>query len=297
MNAGASAEYHGGVRLFAVVLLFLALAAPAPGQGSNRHWDRLSALDAAALVAELVDDDVRWNAEVAVRVIPLRLADEAALGVDGPMVRALFAALDSRDLQQRDMAGQLLVNHLDDWRDRTGLWPWPEEAVHRVLRVAVDQLGGAWSWWASAPVHGAYDFLEPVVAEARPYLVEGMRRAPQEDSGLLCAALLSHTRDPLLLPDAAPILLRHLRDNGCRWDAILSLPALYRFGPATIPYLQEALSRADEQQRACIQLLLLDFVAPPVTRADYFQRRRLNRITWKVDDPAYHPADPCLYGR
>lgn len=285
--------YHGGVRLFATVFLSVCCAAPALAQ-SRTDLAHYRGMEAERLVDQLRDDDIRWNAELSVRVVFGRLSAEAALGADGPLLRALFAALDSDDRQQRDMAGQILVRELGGWRERTGLWPWPQEQVHRVLRVAVGQLGGADSWWASAPVSGAYGFLLPVVAEARPYLEEALRLRRNGSTTFFSAVLLSHTGDATLLPEAAPVLVEALRHNGVRWDAILALPALYRFGPATIPYLQRALPGADEQQRACIELLLLDYASPPVTRADHFRRRRLNRITWKVSDPAVEQADPYL---
>ncbi len=250
---------------------------------------------APELVDQLRDDGIRWNANGARPVIAARLQQESALGHRGPTAAALLAALASSDAQQADMAGSLLIGFLDGAHRRQGAWPWPQREVERVLGAAVDQLGGAQVWWGDWPVRRAYEFLQTCVVDAEPQLLEALRSRGNEQRRFFAAVLLGEAGRVAWTHEVAPVLIPHLRDNHDRTDAILALPALYRLGPAVLPWLEQALPQADPQQRACLELLLLDLVTPPVTAADFERRWAWNRITWKVPDPAVTPADPWLH--
>jgi len=280
--------------LSVLLVLLLLSAAPAAAQSRASWPERCRAMDAEDLVAQLADDGVRWNANGAREVIPGRLDQQFALGAGGPMARALLAALDSADGQQRDMAASLLMAHLGRWHREQGLWIWPRAEVDRVLAAAVDQLDGAALWWASYPVRSAYEFLQPHVVDAEEHLISALRDRRRGQRAFFAAVLLGEAGRSAWTHEIAPVLLPHLRHNHDRSDAILAMPALYRLGPAVMPALHQALPGADAQQRACLELLILDLQTPPRTPADFERRRRHNRITWKVADPAVTPADPYL---
>ncbi len=283
------------LRLVLFPPLSLALLAPAAiGQIPSSWEDRCARMDAEELVLQLRDDRIRWNAESAHCELAQRLQAQAALGCRGPAARAVLAALDSPDRQQRDMAAALAMDFLSEARRSGGIWPWPLAQVRRVQRVAVHHLGGAQVWWPGYPVLRAWEFLSMDPATAEPDLVATLDGDPDSEATFMAAVILGQAGFSAYTDRIAPILLPHLRDNLDRSDALLALPALYQLGPAVLPFLEAALPRADEQQRKCIELLELDLAKPPTTEADLAKRWRWNVITWKVPDPAVTPRDPSL---
>ncbi|RMH04193.1 MAG: hypothetical protein D6702_03675 [Planctomycetota bacterium] len=280
--------------LLLVLPALIAGAVPVPAQLRRSWQERCARMRPAELIDQLRDDDRRWNAESAVDELRHRLAAEAELGASGPTARALLSVLDSTDRQQRDMAAALAMEHLTELRRRTGIWPWPLAQVRRLQRIAVEHLGGAWTWWPGYAVGRAWEFLSLDPATAEADLVEALDGSPGDERTFMAAAILGRAGFSAYVDRIAPILIPHLRDNQDRSDGILALPALYRLGPAVLPWLEAALPGADEQQRKCIELLRLDLESPPRTPADFARRWRLNRISWKVPDPAVEPVNPWL---
>lgn len=88
-----------------------------------------------------------------------------------------------------------------------------------------------------------------------------------------------------MLPQAAPILIEHLKSNRTASDAMLAAPALFGFGPAVAEWLGPCLDSADYQERDLARLILLDLAGPPATAKDRAERRALNRVTSTAEDP------------
>ena len=81
-----------------------------------------------------------------------------------------------------------------------------------------------------------------------------------------------------------PILVRQLRDNHIRNDAVLAAGSLYRMGRRVIPQLERSLRDADLQARTTLELVLLNLREPPRTASELARRRSMQRICH---------ADPC----
>lgn len=255
--------------------------------------------DLGSLIDDLRDDEVRWNAIAAMDAI--LLADASPVGM-------LQQALESGDRQQRQLAGFLLRRII---RRATPFW-YSDQSVEDLVRD-----GRLPSWWLDPkpdvteallrvsvealsaddmPYQRRGNVMVYNAASAVPFLVEHVEAA----RSLLVEAAAGDGRQARWLAawclgtggvsDEAglvcAIMIPHLRDNEIEGDAVHACAAIYRLGPAAVPYLREALADADEQQRALIELLVRDIEAPPRTREDLEKRGRLQEITGVVHDPA-----------
>ncbi|GJM19401.1 MAG: hypothetical protein DHS20C14_16140 [Phycisphaeraceae bacterium] len=247
------------------------------GRGSP-HADRM--------IADLRADGFRWNAIDANHELRT-MAD--------PPIDALGRALDSEDWQQRQMAADVLwwCIHPPAWAERDAVG----EATPRLLEVTVEGLrhDGFPTHWVGEEYTYTYVFnasrgfrmLVLHAHEARGLLEAGLESGDVQQR-FLCALALGFGGVGESAPVAAPVLLPHLRDNDIREDAKWVVAALYRFGPAVLPMLREALPGADEQQQSLLQLLILDLTDPPAPGEDP-ERVGLNKITRTVFDPAVNP--------
>ena len=245
----------------------------------DRVWNgKISGRDAAwlarKLTADLRDDDRRFNAYWAMRLLPY-------LGLDA--VTALERALSSDDYQQRQMAASVL-------RGVAGHNP-----TDQLLRVTVEGLRDdqlPFDPRANGDTRFNYVFnasegtryLAATGHIAAPFLVEGLTSQDAQQR-FLCALASGFGKCDELLPMAAPILIEHLADNRFIGDATWAAPALFHFGPAVIPYLERFRDSRDEQQRDLVQLILLELAGPATTEAERHRRRALNTVTMRHANP------------
>lgn len=229
-----------------------------------------------ALIRDLRDDTVRWNGLTAI---------DSLRAIGPPALPALLAALDSPDWQQRQLAAHLLrsIRH------------FPTDAL---IRVTVEGLRD--DALPYGPAQGGYGWAQCWIDNAQsglrwladnPNAIESHLAFGLESDDtqqrFLCAVAAGFTGRTRLLPRAAPILLHHLRDNDASGDASAASAALYRFGPPAIPFLfLPALRAQDPQQRAAARIIILDLLHPPITENQFALRRRLLRLTSRVNDPA-----------
>ncbi|MCP3914962.1 MAG: hypothetical protein GY711_05365 [bacterium] len=249
------------------------------GQREARARD----LAVANLVEDLRDDEVKWNATAASNELLRRMRDPADYW---SVCRQLEVALRSNDLQQVRLATGLLQS-LTLIRE-PGVDPYaPSETL---LDRAADQLDH-WDFWVgSSWVPGDVDDEKSVafaiehIERMEDRLVAKLTTLP-EPTRFIHAYVLGRTGRQHLSDLVVPVLIDHLRDNDARDDALMSMEALYRLGGDARRWLESARGGADEQQRACIELLLLELADPAVTAEQRAQRAPLNRVTWKCDDP------------
>ncbi len=192
---------------------------------------RLAPWLATRLIEDLSSDDVRWNADRACGLFT----------TVWPASRApLEGALASGDRQVRLLAAELLREQcLGD----------PSDAL---LAACVEDLGEDdpdVTWYlglGNARRAGAYLCRFPRHVE--PFLAAGMASTDPQRR-LLSAAAAGQCGLHRLLPQAAPILIMHLRDDDVAGNARIAAPALYRFGPGVLPFLEAYLATDDVQMR------------------------------------------------
>jgi len=226
------------------------------------------------LIEQLGADGHDWNAH---RVMDLlRSLGPAA-------IPHLQEALRSSDWQRRQLAATLLRG------------PRFNVPTDDLLRVTVEGLRDdmlPYDSTGSRPhttwIDNANDGFQYLLDHADGvdrFLAEGMATGDAQQR-FLCAAVAGITGKAPLMDAAVPILTRHLCDNDVANDAALAAGALFRFGPPVASSLEPLLNSEDRQQRDLAQLILLDLQGPPKTRAEKDARRRLNRATDHVADPA-----------
>jgi len=247
------------------------------------HPTEISGEDIAPLVADLADDDVRWNALSALRLL-------SAFGDDA--VPELELALDSPDWQQRQLAA-VALRRIEDYLPSS-----------RMLEVTVEGLRHDGMPWGRADAstgtgntmiynaNRGTRYLLDHGRRAESALIEGLRGDDHQQQ-FLCAYILGCTGRTAALEDAAPILIEHLRDNDIRGDAIMAAIALFQFGDDVLPYIAFALRNADEQQQRLTWLIMLDLDRPPQNRRELERRKDLHDITDRHFDPLiqHNPKD------
>lgn len=229
----------------------------------------------AAWVRDLRDDDVAWNAELA-------LGHLVALP-PGP-VPALERALASLDVQQRHLAALALRRRCAG----RGAAPSPH-----VLAVTVEALAGGtveqlavrglcrnWS-----PIAECTRWLAPRAGAAREPLRRGLAGG-DEQQRFLCGWLLGQSGDTESAAGICRELLPHLADNQIQGDALMAAHGIYRVGTAVLPTLRWWRPYVDAQARALIDLIVLDLEQPPRRHADLVARGRGLRVTGLYHDPA-----------
>ncbi|GAB4549069.1 MAG: hypothetical protein Tsb0013_10070 [Phycisphaerales bacterium] len=242
----------------------------------------------AALIEDLRDDDVRWNADRAM---------DALVRMRPAPVAALEAVLDSEDWQQRQLACQVLWRLYDGryYPSREAGAP-PEnpngvELSDRLLEVSVEALRDdemPYGPRGNAMLHNAkwcYFRLVTHAERAKAHLRRGLS-SDDPQQRLLCALALGNGGVSECVDEVLPILLPHLEDNDIEKDACWCVRAIYRMGDAALVALVRAREVAtDRQQRDLLELLILNLSGPPETRRELEARRRLNTITDTVHDP------------
>jgi HEAT repeat protein len=268
-------------RLLLVMAVALSLSVLVVAQPDDRPAEPASAFLSTPrafdlLVAQLRDDNVRWNAPRAMD--ELRRAGPSAFP-------ALDSALVSNDWQQHQLAAHVLRRN-------------PEYVPsQQLLAVTVEGLRS--DDLPSKSEKGQRETYTPVynAGEGTRYLLDHAERAapslvralnsddPQQR--FLAAYVLGCGGVGPAVDRAAPVLIEHLRDNEVEGDAIMAAAALYRFGTCVTPFLLERLPANDMQQDQLIRLILLDMYDPPLTAKALRERHAMNTITRSCLDPVY----------
>jgi hypothetical protein len=219
---------------------------------------------AEALVRDLRDDDARWNAHRA-----LRLLEKLGVEADGPLLRTLYGGDD----QARVLAARILRSRQFP-PSRELLWACVED-----LRDDADTV----DWYlCGRNARGAADYLVNWAPEAREFLRVAMCGGDRQQR-LLAAAVVGHAADTDMIDFAAPILIEHLRDNDVDGDAKVAAPALYRFGVEVLPYLRAHADSDDAQARAIVRSIIERLEHPE--RSIHRLRNPMPRITVSTSDP------------
>lgn len=299
---------------FAMVVLALVAARSIGASPDDSHdgrplsWDEWSLLaedsSSAELVVWLEDDEIRWNASAAAselldRVQDANRADDA--------VAALWSVLESRDEQAASVAAGLLQQAI---LHRPAGRP-PLAPTLRLLEVSVDRAiryRGYLDWGYLPGELNTIDsvrFLERHAPEAVAFLLDRFEKAsrpvdeiacedcepgtPRDRTGRFMSAYFL-ARVPGVLPievHAAP-LIEALEDNWISYDALMGMVALDLIGPRAAGPVRRALAAStDPQQRACLEMLLAHWEAPPGSegRERAIEALQKIRITWKARDP------------
>ena len=218
----------------------------------------------AELVADLKDDEVRWNATEARR----KLAKEwsRARGL-------LEEALDSVDLQQRQYAAELLLPLL---KEREA----PPDRLMEVLLEALED--------RHVDQYNSAKVVSLALTESPQDVGRWLRPALQSkdtQQRFLCAAILAWRKDVSATGQVCSVLIEHLNDNDFWGDAKTACNALYTLGAPALPFLRGARALADEQGRELIDLTILNICAPPLDEADRFERMRALETGSLMMDP------------
>ncbi len=237
-------------------------------------------------IDDLRNDEIPWNADNAVAYLT---------GIGLPAVERLNAALDSSDYQQRQLSAHILRRILDNTAF-SGFVP-----SDRLLAVTTEGLRSDTLPFdpgdETHPSHGLYvnngregmEFLARFPLRAQPHLRNAMRSTDAQ-ARFLAAIVAAQDDPPLLLAQAAPILVSHLKDNAISEDAKFAATALKSAGPLAIPYLQSAARSTDDQQRTTALLILLDLITEP-TEAESLRRPLQHISTIYADPPRLTPSD------
>jgi hypothetical protein len=166
------------------------------------------------------------------------------------------AALESADWQQRQLAACLL----------RGLPDYP--ATPALLRATLeDPPAGRPLHFMVRHGHNQWEldaYLVRHMNEAEPVLREVLRRGGATMQWICAKAVMRADRRSLLA-DAAPIIIRHLRDNDERYDAWDAMWALKASGPGIAPLLQPSLKSYDMQERQIAASVMRSFKELAVT--------------------------------
>ncbi|HMO03540.1 MAG TPA: LysM domain-containing protein [Kiritimatiellia bacterium] len=199
-----------------------------------------SAAEIRALVRNLRDDDIRWNAHDAY----YRLLELGCTAVP-----YLEEALFSDDPQGRHIAANLL---------RT-LCP-EHPASERLIEVTLQLLNGGEESYDGelAYTAAAYDFLagSNVYPLARSRILNQLNH-PDPAVRLYSSLLAANHREAAFAPGLVRTLLPHLSDNDLSGDAGAAAYALRQLGPLALPQLKSARHSArDTQQQELLDLII-----------------------------------------
>ncbi|MAF67304.1 MAG: hypothetical protein CMJ84_16810 [Planctomycetes bacterium] len=261
-----------------------ALAAGGLAEGAALTEDiPIEELPYAELTEDLRDDDEKWNATCAGRELSRRLSDPAEAY---EARRHLEASLRSDDWQEKRIAIGLLQSAALAADPRLAPYSPPEI----LLDLTVEQLDD-WTtiddpMWIMGDSQDSKSlpFAMAHLGRMERSLTQRLVSQPP-DKRFVFAFLLGWGERRHLVDQIAPELVGHLRDNGIRDDALMSMEALYALGEVVRPWLEVSLLSADSQQRACIELLTLELDEPALTSEKQAGRSALNQVPWKCDDP------------
>ncbi len=232
--------------------------------------ETLPSAEVQSCVEDLRDDDIRGNATAA--MTRLRRLDQS-------MIPVLERALTSQDLQQRHLVAEVLYD-LDAPASQT-LVDVSVQGLGREVTRAVSASGLA------SPAVSATRYLANHTEAARSALRFGLGSQDSQQR-FLCAFLLAQGGHALDTDIVCRELIEHLADNHIRGDALMATHGLYRLGAHGQAALRSWRPYVDEQARSLLDLIELDWRAPPRDRAELAARSKLQRVTTVYHDPALH---------
>lgn len=212
-----------------------------------------TASELAALLDDLRDDDVRFNAQHAMWRLRALLQDEVARPA---VTAALVDTLDATDLQQRYFAATALMDG--------GV----EDPPDRLLAVAVDMMcegrveGSPRGIYElrrciESPQTKSIRFLTEHVDAARDRLLPLLERTHDEEARSLGAYVLATQGRAEDTDRLAPVLLARLRDNDQRGDAVMAMNALMGLDRERVVWWLQSGHFPDEQFTRSKRLLLV----------------------------------------
>ncbi len=228
-----------------------------------------------------------------------------SLGV--PALLPLYAALDSPDFRQRQLAAAVL--RAMDGITLDGEHPFSSDSLPpkitptpALLRVCIeglkdDALPGVTSGdreYGERPLvfnaASGTRFLIKHAALAEPLLADALKSTDLQQR--FCAAIiLGFVALPRHAETICAILIPHLRDNSIRGDALWASCALYHLGRAAeLHLLAASLRPVDQQQRELLALILADIREPLSSPAASARRAAPARAILKRGGP----LDPLL---
>ncbi len=223
------------------------------------------------LVADLHDDDERWNAYRAIDGLQ-------EIGIAA--VPALEDALRSDDWQQRQLAANVLIQI-------QGIKEKPSDQLLEVCIEALRDDGMPWSRDGNVMVkngRAAAQLLGWHIDRSAQLLVECLDSEDYQQR-FVAALILGAEGCQDHAEAVAKILLPHLRDNDMEDDAMEAAAALYQMGYVALPYLLIEMERTDEQAKHVIEDIIRDIIDPPTNRDERLARARA--ISARIDCGTY----------
>lgn len=222
---------------------------------------------AQSIVADLRDDDTRWNARSAAK-----------------MLRSLMP--HAHPVLERE----LIIGDQQSWRAaasilrRSGVSPPSESLINAcVAELHDDRYNNANSaaaylakWSHSAPQH----IRQAILSDD-----------PQQR--FLASAVAGYSGDAAAMDTAVPILISHLRDNNVSNDGQVAAGAIYRFGPGVLPLLRQYANDEDYQARTAVRHIIERLEHPD--RAWFDCVNGMPPITDKTHDPLEQSISRALY--
>lgn len=273
-----------------LALCFHAIGVTASSPSTTKPPTRHDAGRVSALIDDLRDDDVRWNASNALQELSR---------MNPPPIDELEAALHSDDWQQRQLAASAL-RLMPRYRPSRAFCRVTVEGLRDddLPRDHPENGDDATMTWVYNATYGVKHLLEhPRIATQE--LAEGLA-FPDMQGRFWCAFVLGMTGRHQYVDDAAPILIEHLGDNQFGSDGVYAAAALYRFGMPVLPYLESARFGADQQKRSLIDLIVLDLFSPPRSASDFAKRASMHNASELYHDPVVEfrfgsPEPPCFH--
>jgi len=254
LQAGLTLGLANGLETWLKVEGAATESVPEADPRDQRHR-RVEDLDWAALLDELRDDDVRWNATYAGRELLDRCWDGR---ISEEQWAAAEARLASGDRQQEILVTGLLMRMVT----RSAEPGLPSRPLHPVLRQR------ALAWLDGSPSVGFYCALNTGRGLATRVCMIHVSEL-QTELGTIAgqvghrarfraAFVLGATGRTAWSKTVGEALVPHLRSNRIQGDACMALHALKQLGPFVAPQLALARAGADPQQARCIDALLAE---------------------------------------
>ena len=256
--------------------------APTPSKGRIAGW-----------IIDLLDDDIRGNArDACFHLIQCGAAAKTAL----------FDALDSSDLQQRQYAayilGEIGAEPTDRWiqvvfeglaNDR-----WPRQ---RATSLALSGSRATYNPELANATCG-YRRLRSLGARVWPHIRPGLHSGDIQQR-FITALILAHTKDVQSAARVTTILAGHLSSNEQAQDALLSCAALFAFREHTAGYLERIGCHGDQQCELLVAYLLERMASPEMGDVQLLQLADQYEIRDRFqndDDPTRFDGSPNFLG-
>lgn len=242
------------------IILIAAIAMAGPVDNGSTGLEAAQQRRIVRLVADLRDDDVRWNA--------YRAVDELLM-IGADATPALEDALWSEDWQQRQLAAVALTQI-------QGVEAAPSE---RLIEVCIEALrDDEMPWGIDGNVlvnngRAAAHLLGQHIERSAIRLVDCLD-SEDDQQRYVAALILGAEGQAGCAKEVCAILLPHLRDNDLDGDAVQASAALYRLGVAALPWLMLERNKTEAQAQRLIDELIRDITDPPDGMDEIIARAR-----------------------